>query len=65
MKYGQQRVWGTLGFGTTAFLGGFAIELYSPDIENRVVADYTPAFLICLIFTILDILVCLKLKVRL
>uniref|UniRef100_A0A170ZKX8 Major facilitator superfamily domain-containing protein 6 n=1 Tax=Triatoma infestans TaxID=30076 RepID=A0A170ZKX8_TRIIF len=31
MKYGKQRVWGTVGFGISALLGGFAMDFLNND----------------------------------
>lgn len=60
MKYGHQRVWGTIGFGITALLAGGAIDWWSAGSSTK---DYTPAFLIVLIFSTVDILCCLRLRV--
>jgi hypothetical protein len=61
MKYGQQRVWGTIGFGITALLAGSAIDWWSAGSSTK---DYTPAFVVVLIFAIMDIICCSKLRVR-
>jgi len=60
MKYGHQRVWGTIGFGITALFAGFAIDRWSAGSPTK---DYTPAFIIVLIFAVIDLLCCLQLKV--
>lgn len=60
MKYGHQRVWGTIGFGITALLAGFAIDQWSAGSPTK---DYTPAFIIVLIFAIIDLFCCLQLRV--
>jgi len=59
MKYGHQRVWGTIGFGITALLAGFAIDQWSAGSPTK---DYTPAFIIVLIFAIIDLFCCLQLR---
>ena len=58
-QYGYQRVWGTIGFGITAFLGGAGMDIWS----GEGVKNYKPAFLIVLAFTIFDVACCTKLKV--
>lgn len=62
MKYGHQRVWGTIGFGITALLAGFAIDWWSAGSPTK---DYTPAFIIVLVFAMIDICCCLQLRVSL
>lgn len=60
MNYGRQRVWGAIGFGLTALLGGLGMDLWSGgDVKN-----YTPAFILVLAFTLIDMFCCLKLKVK-
>lgn len=58
--YGQQRVWGTIGFGVSALVGGFLIDWYSG--ENSV-KDYTPAFILSAGMSAFDLLCCSRLKV--
>ncbi|XP_065170842.1 major facilitator superfamily domain-containing protein 6 [Atheta coriaria] len=55
--YGKQRVWGTIGFGTTAFISGYFVNWASNGTTT-----YGPAFLIMLLFTGLDLFACSKLK---
>ncbi|XP_011312345.1 major facilitator superfamily domain-containing protein 6 [Fopius arisanus] len=59
MGYGRQRVWGTIGFGIAALIAGGAIDLVS---KGHVVKSYTPAFLLVIIFTIIDAICCKKLE---
>lgn len=59
MSYGRQRVWGTIGFGITAFLSGFLIDLWSTDDNMK---SYTPAFILVFVFCIIDLLCCTKLE---
>ncbi|XP_066599313.1 major facilitator superfamily domain-containing protein 6 isoform X2 [Prorops nasuta] len=59
MKYGKQRVWGTVGFGLAALIAGYTIDLWS---RNGVFKDYTPTFLLVFAFTCIDLLCCKKLK---
>ncbi|XP_039282566.1 major facilitator superfamily domain-containing protein 6-like [Nilaparvata lugens] len=58
-KYGKQRVWGTIGFGIFALLGGYAVDVYSGDSGIK---DYTPAFSIALVCMICDVICCFTLK---
>lgn len=55
MKYGAQRVWGTIGFGVTALLSGIIIHRYQNDLGSGVQA-IAPAVIIMLIFGLLDII---------
>ncbi|XP_064212552.1 major facilitator superfamily domain-containing protein 6-A [Tribolium castaneum] len=55
--YGKQRVWGTIGFGLTALISGYVVNLFS---ENTV--NYTPAFIIIFVCSIIDIIACIKLE---
>lgn len=58
--YGKQRVWGTIGFGTTALVAGYIVNIFS-DVS----ITYAPAFAVMLFFSICDLFACIKLKVRL
>jgi len=60
LKYGRQRLWGTIGFGVTACLAGYLIDLWS---EEEVYKTYTPSMLLVLVFTCIDLICCIKLKV--
>lgn len=60
MGYGRQRVWGTIGFGVTAFLAGYTVDLWS---QGEIYKTYTPAFLLVLAFTCVDLICCRKLEV--
>ncbi|XP_023287706.1 major facilitator superfamily domain-containing protein 6 isoform X2 [Orussus abietinus] len=59
MGYGRQRVWGTIGFGITAFLAGYSIDYVS---QGESIKSYTPAFILVLAFTLIDLLCCSKLE---
>ncbi|XP_018328123.1 uncharacterized protein LOC108738985 isoform X2 [Agrilus planipennis] len=56
--YGQQRVWGTIGWGFAAMVSGFAVDWWSPGPAK----SYTPALIVMTIFIILDVIACTKLK---
>lgn len=53
MNYGAQRVWGTIGFGLTALIGGIAVHTFQLDSSSAVEA-ITPAIIIMLIFGVCD-----------
>ncbi|KAH1027493.1 major facilitator superfamily domain-containing protein 6 [Dendroctonus ponderosae] len=55
--YGKQRVWGTIGFGITALLSGYIVNLFSGQIIS-----YIPAIIVMAVFSICDLLCCIKLK---
>lgn len=59
ISYGRQRVWGTLGFGITAFLSGYLIDVWSIDDS---LTSYSPAFVLIFIFCLADLLCCFKLE---
>ncbi|CAG5076595.1 Similar to Mfsd6: Major facilitator superfamily domain-containing protein 6 (Mus musculus) [Cotesia congregata] len=59
MGYGRQRVWGSIGWGITALLAGYAIDLVSEDEYYK---SYTPAFILVIVFTGFDIISCTKLQ---
>ncbi|XP_049763424.1 major facilitator superfamily domain-containing protein 6 [Schistocerca cancellata] len=59
MKYGRQRVWGTIGFGATALISGYAVDWWSGDSGLK---DYTPAFILVLTFAVIDLYFCTKLE---
>ncbi|XP_063235657.1 major facilitator superfamily domain-containing protein 6 isoform X2 [Bacillus rossius redtenbacheri] len=59
MKYGRQRVFGTVGFGVTALLAGYAIDWWSAGSATK---DYTPAFVLVFVFTAVDLCCCSKLQ---
>lgn len=55
MKYGAQRVWGTIGFGVTALVSGIIVHLYQKDVGSGVQA-IAPAIIIMLAFGLFDII---------
>lgn len=60
MGYGRQRVWGTIGWGITAFLAGYTVDLWS---NGEIYKTYTPAFILVFAFTCFDLICCKKLEV--
>lgn len=55
MKYGAQRVWGTIGFGVTALISGIIVHLCQSD-TNDSIQMITPALVIMLAFGACDII---------
>lgn len=55
MRYGAQRVWGTIGFGTTALISGILIHWFKLDSADAVKA-ITPALIVMLIFGLFDVI---------
>ncbi|XP_066259293.1 major facilitator superfamily domain-containing protein 6 isoform X2 [Euwallacea similis] len=55
--YGKQRVWGTIGFGITALIAGYAVNVFSEQTIS-----YNPAIIVLVIFSAMDLLCCLRLK---
>ncbi|KAJ8961416.1 hypothetical protein NQ318_014662 [Aromia moschata] len=55
--YGKQRVWGTIGFGLSALIAGYVVDLFSGSSIS-----YTPAFIVMLVCSIFDLTACVKLK---
>lgn len=56
MKYGAQRVWGTIGFGVTALASGIIVHLYQNDVGNGQWPAIAPAIIIMLVFGFFDII---------
>lgn len=52
MKYGAQRVWGTIGFGLSALLAGIAVNAYGSNAIDSI----APALLIMLAFSSFDVM---------
>ncbi|XP_011688768.1 PREDICTED: major facilitator superfamily domain-containing protein 6-like isoform X2 [Wasmannia auropunctata] len=59
MKYGRQRVWGGIGFGLAGFLTGYTVDKWS---QGKIYKNYTPAFILVIVFTCIDLICCKKLK---
>ncbi|CAH2227085.1 jg17707, partial [Pararge aegeria aegeria] len=58
-RYGSQRAWGTAGYGVTALLGGWLIDLMSGTSRNK---DFTPAFIVAIVATVIDLGACRRLS---
>lgn len=61
MKYGYQRAWGTAGYGLTALISGYLVDYITGDQINK---DFTPAFIIMTVCTLIDLYFCRNLKVN-
>lgn len=59
-KYGKQRMWGAIGWGTMSILSGLCVDWFSKGEENK---NYAPGFIIAILCTVLDIYVLSKIKV--
>lgn len=59
MYYGEQRVWGTIGFGLSALISGFMVDWWSIGPVKSI----TPALIIMLFFLGIDVICCHKLEV--
>jgi hypothetical protein len=53
-KYGKQRVWGSISYGITSLIAGYAVDNHSND--------FTPAILIMLAFASVDLIIIKNLK---
>ncbi|XP_011878012.1 PREDICTED: uncharacterized protein LOC105567622 [Vollenhovia emeryi] len=60
MKYGKQRLWGSIGYSFMSLVSGYTIDLWS---QGKIYKTYTPAFLFMLVFIVIDLICCRKLKV--
>ncbi|KYN13716.1 Major facilitator superfamily domain-containing protein 6 [Trachymyrmex cornetzi] len=59
LKYGKQRLWGAVGYGIVVCLSGYMIDFFSHD---KVYKNYIPSMLLVIIFTCIDFICCIKLK---
>lgn len=62
MLYGQQRVWGTIGFGIFALIGGYTMSIASNDQFSSMKSCF-PAACICIACVCIDLACCRKLNV--
>ncbi|KAL4092012.1 hypothetical protein QTP88_026595 [Uroleucon formosanum] len=60
-KYGQQRVWGAVGWGILSLVSGVVIDWSS---KGQVYKNYTPSKIIVLMVNILDIYVVSKIEIN-
>lgn len=59
-KYGQQRVWGTVGVGVTCIITGFLVDYYSRGLPQQ---DYLPMIISAFVFLTLDLLVVARMDI--
>ncbi|XP_050435221.1 major facilitator superfamily domain-containing protein 6-like [Adelges cooleyi] len=59
-KYGELRVWGSIGWGSMSFLSGAYVDWFSQGQTDK---DYTPAFLISMFCSLLDMYISSKIKI--
>lgn len=55
MRYGVQRVWGTIGFGLTALIAGIVVHIYKLDSAEAIKA-LTPPIIFMLVFGFCDVI---------
>lgn len=60
-KYGNQRLWGSIGWGLLSFLGGFIIDQFS---AGQVSKNHTPVFILMVITLSINLIVAWKLKYK-
>ncbi|XP_050434111.1 major facilitator superfamily domain-containing protein 6-A-like [Adelges cooleyi] len=60
-NYGQQRVWGAIGYGITSIVSGVVVDWFSKGQAHK---DFRPGFVITLICIAFDIYVSAKIKVE-
>lgn len=59
-KYGKQRMWGAVGWGTMSIMSGLCVDWFSKGQDDK---NYAPGFMIALICFVLDIYVLSKIEV--
>ncbi|XP_025074825.1 LOW QUALITY PROTEIN: uncharacterized protein LOC105430124, partial [Pogonomyrmex barbatus] len=62
LKYGMQRVWGTIGYGLTACISGYVISLWPQEETYK---TYTFVSLFAFILVSIELVCCSKLKASL
>ncbi|XP_069959659.1 major facilitator superfamily domain-containing protein 6-A-like isoform X2 [Cherax quadricarinatus] len=58
-EYGQQRLWGTVGWGLSAIVSGALVDWYSKGLLQK---DYWPAHVLTVVFLMADLVVVARLK---
>ncbi|XP_064114686.1 major facilitator superfamily domain-containing protein 6-like [Macrobrachium nipponense] len=59
-KYGQQRLWGTIGKGIISVITGALVDLYSKGLPQ---ADYLPAAIICAVIMTSDMVLVSRMNI--
>ena len=58
--FGQQRLWGSVGWGLASILSGILVDFFSDGTAEK---NFTAMFYVMLVFMILEIAVSCKLEV--
>lgn len=56
-KFGQQRLWGCIGWGSVSMMTGWLIDWYSGESPIK---NYTPGIIVSIVFLLADLLVAFK-----
>lgn len=59
-KFGNQRLWGSVGWGLFGVIAGWLVDVYS---EGKALKDYSPIFYLMAVILVLNILVTSRLQV--
>ncbi|XP_037795293.1 major facilitator superfamily domain-containing protein 6-like [Penaeus monodon] len=59
-KYGQQRLWGTVGMGLTAIVSGALVDLYSRGLPQQ---DFLPMIIMALVLMSVDLAVVARMDI--
>lgn len=60
-KFGEQRLWGTFGWGSVTVVSGWLIDWYSKGDSNK---DYTPAIILWVILLLVDLFIACQIQVN-
>lgn len=60
-KFGEQRLWGTFGWGSMTVISGWLIDWYSNGKPNK---DYTPGLILWVVLLLADLFVFYKINVN-
>ncbi|KAK9500670.1 hypothetical protein O3M35_001894 [Rhynocoris fuscipes] len=60
-KYGNQRLWGSVGWGLFSFIAGVIVDKFSEGQQKK---NYMPAFVLMLIILVLDVIVSSRIKYK-
>lgn len=60
-KFGQQRLWGTFGWGSVTAVSGWLIDWYSKGESTK---DYTPGIILWTVLLLVDLFVAFQIQVN-
>lgn len=60
-KFGEQRLWGCIGWGSVSIMTGWLIDWYSGGSQIK---NYTPGIIVSIVFLLADFLVAFKIEVN-